>query len=220
MQHSDFILGGTFWCGGRTWQCTDIGTRTIVASRIDRVDVDSTTPDRRRTLDQSAAEADGWFNGPPYAVAETVFDEYDIEGCTPEAPVLDAEAPDVPDDAARWSTEAAAACIAQASALRAQARAGGLRFGAYLPPDLADWILDAVERGVFTDPAEAVFVILTEHGDLEPHADLRQELMRRAIQAALDDPRPGIPHEQVMAMMQQWAAAPRPEPAVWRWRKP
>jgi hypothetical protein len=22
-----------------------------------------------------------WLNGPPYAVAESVFDEYDIEGC-------------------------------------------------------------------------------------------------------------------------------------------
>ncbi len=25
-----------------------------------------------------------WFNGPPYAVAECVFDEDDIEGCTLE----------------------------------------------------------------------------------------------------------------------------------------
>jgi hypothetical protein len=24
-----------------------------------------------------------WYNGPPYAVAECVFDEYDQEGCTP-----------------------------------------------------------------------------------------------------------------------------------------
>ena len=22
-----------------------------------------------------------WYNGPPYAVAETVFDEYDLGGC-------------------------------------------------------------------------------------------------------------------------------------------
>jgi hypothetical protein len=30
-----------------------------------------------------------WFNGPPFAVAEFVFDEYSIEGCslTPEGNV-------------------------------------------------------------------------------------------------------------------------------------
>ena len=46
------------------WRCTDIGTRTIAAIRLD--------------LDHDPA----WYNGPPYAVAETVFDEYDIEGCS------------------------------------------------------------------------------------------------------------------------------------------
>ena len=24
---------------------------------------------------------ESWYNGPPYAVAEEVFDEYDFEGC-------------------------------------------------------------------------------------------------------------------------------------------
>jgi hypothetical protein len=42
---------------------------------------------------------------------------------------------------------------------------GGLRFGTYLPPNLAGWLLDLIERGVFTDPSEAVFVILGEHRD-------------------------------------------------------
>jgi hypothetical protein len=92
MQHSEFTIGGTFWCGGRQWRCTDIGTRTAIAIRIDSVDVESNVPDLRRTLSRSEAEADGWFNGPPYAVGETVFDEYDLQGCSPE--------PD-PDDAAR-----------------------------------------------------------------------------------------------------------------------
>jgi len=30
------------------------------------------------------AEADGWFNGPPYAVAESVFDEDDLPACSLE----------------------------------------------------------------------------------------------------------------------------------------
>jgi hypothetical protein len=37
--------------------------------------------ERRRILSRAEAEAEGWFNGPPYAVAESVFDEYDMESC-------------------------------------------------------------------------------------------------------------------------------------------
>src|ERR1019366_7342507 len=99
-------------------------------------------------------------------------------------------AEDLPDG---WRTaEEKARDIAQAKALKEQARNGGLRFEAYLPLDLATWVLDFVERGVFVDPSEAVFVILGEHKDLEPHADLRDELLRRSVQAAIDDPRPPI----------------------------
>jgi hypothetical protein len=72
MKLADFVIGQEFWCGGRQWRCTDIGTRTIVAIRLER----------RRTLGRAEAEAEGWFNGPPYAVAETVFDEYHQEGCS------------------------------------------------------------------------------------------------------------------------------------------
>ena len=85
MNHSDFIIGGTFWCADRQWRCTDIGGRVIVAMRIDSVEVGSDTPALRRTLSGGEAEAEGWFNGPPYAVAETVFDEDSMEGCAVEA---------------------------------------------------------------------------------------------------------------------------------------
>jgi hypothetical protein len=82
MRHTDFIIGGTFRCGGRQWRCTDIGTRTIVAIRIDRVEVGGTAPGPRRVLSGAEAEAEGWFVGPPYAVLESVFDEDAIEGCS------------------------------------------------------------------------------------------------------------------------------------------
>jgi antitoxin ParD1/3/4 len=104
---------------------------------------------------------------------------------------------------------------AQAAALQEQARAGGLRFEAYLPPSLASWILDKVARGVFADPSEAVFVLLGEQRDLEPHADLRQESLRRSVQAAMEDPRPGMPADAFFEKLRQEMAAPRPEPAVW-----
>lgn len=109
--------------------------------------------------------------------------------------------------------------IAQARTLREQARKGGLRFEAYLPPSLAEWLLDLVEQGVFTDPGEAVFVILGEHKDLEPHADLREEILRRSLQAAMDDPRPGFTAEEVNERMRKLMSEPRAEPAVWRHRK-
>jgi hypothetical protein len=84
MHHNEFQIGGTFWCNGRLCRCTDIGTRVVVAIRIDRVDAGGSTPDMRRSPGRAEAEADGWFNGPPYAVLETVFDEDDIAGCSLE----------------------------------------------------------------------------------------------------------------------------------------
>lgn len=74
-----------------------------------------------------------------------------------------------------------------------------MRFEAYLPPKLALWLLDLIEQGKFLDPSEAVFVILGEHKELEPHADLRRELLKRSIEAAADDPRPGISSEEMKA---------------------
>ena len=60
-----------------------------------------------------------------------------------------------------WRTPAdRARDIAQAKALREQACKGGLSFEVFLPSGLAEWVLDFVERGVFVDPSEAVFVML------------------------------------------------------------
>ncbi len=106
--------------------------------------------------------------------------------------------------------------LAQARALRQQARTGGLRFEAYLPPALADWLLAQIECGTFRDPSEAVFVIFGEHEELEPHTDLRHELLKRSLQAALDDLRPGIPAEEVLSKLRTRMQEPRAEPAVWR----
>ena len=65
MRHSDFKIGMKFTTVGSdaVYRVTDIGTRTIVAIRLDASD-------------------DSWYNGPPYAVCEIVFDEYEIEVCS------------------------------------------------------------------------------------------------------------------------------------------
>lgn len=108
--------------------------------------------------------------------------------------------------------------VEQAKQLRDQAAKGGLRFEAYLPSDLALWLLDRIEQGKFLDPSEAVFVILGEHEELKPHADLRRELFKRSIQAAADDPRPGIPAEEVRKHLLELRKEPRQEPARWEKR--
>jgi hypothetical protein len=70
MTHSDFRLGCEFTTGsGKKWRCTDIGQRVIVAVCLD-----------------DHLDDESWYNGPPYAVAEQVFDEYDQEGCDPTTP--------------------------------------------------------------------------------------------------------------------------------------
>jgi hypothetical protein len=64
MKPKDFAIGLEFWMSGFRWRCTDIGTRVVIAIKLDRDDDPS------------------WYNGPPYAVAESVLDEYDLMACS------------------------------------------------------------------------------------------------------------------------------------------
>lgn len=76
----DFEIGLVFNADSGNWKCTDIGTRVIVAVHLDTIKVAGGT-DSIQTLSQSEAVEAGWFNGPPYAISEVVFDEYDMQGC-------------------------------------------------------------------------------------------------------------------------------------------
>jgi hypothetical protein len=90
MQHNEFQIGAEFWCNAVPWRCTDIGSRTITAICLDRVQAAS-GPHRQsiRNLDRAAGDSEGWFNGPPYAVQEHVFDEDAIVDCSsvPDEPI-------------------------------------------------------------------------------------------------------------------------------------
>jgi hypothetical protein len=86
MKRSDFAIGQEFWCSGKRWRCTDIGARVIVAICLEQHDVISTVPGERpgdfpREV-RSITNDPQWLVGPPYAVAESVFDEHDIEACS------------------------------------------------------------------------------------------------------------------------------------------
>lgn len=63
MNHSEFQINDDFFCGKCKWKCTDIGTRTIAAIKLNE-----------------NYPAD-WLNGPPYQVEELVFDENDFAAC-------------------------------------------------------------------------------------------------------------------------------------------
>lgn len=59
LEHADFRIGLEFFTEAGRWRCTDVGSRTICAIKLDEHPLD-------------------WYNGPPYAVAEFVFDENDF----------------------------------------------------------------------------------------------------------------------------------------------
>jgi len=59
LEHADFRIGLEFFTEAGRWRCTDVGSRTICAAKLDEYPPD-------------------WYNGPPYAVAEFVFDENDF----------------------------------------------------------------------------------------------------------------------------------------------
>lgn len=86
MQHSDFEIGLEFWCAGKRWRCTDLGTGVITAICLkprEMVQIsidpsDKTKRTERRLLSDDPVD----LNGPPYGVLESVFDENDIEACS------------------------------------------------------------------------------------------------------------------------------------------
>jgi hypothetical protein len=88
MNLSEFSIGVEFWCGEKKWRCTDIGTRVVTAICIEprqmvRVAIDDNDPTKRTTTRYHSDDPRD-LNGPPYGVAECVFDEYDQEACSLE----------------------------------------------------------------------------------------------------------------------------------------
>lgn len=68
MKHSDFRIGLEFTMSDARWRCTDVGTRTVIAIKLDH------------------PEDPSWYRGPPYAVLESVLDDTDLIACEPVDP--------------------------------------------------------------------------------------------------------------------------------------
>lgn len=102
--------------------------------------------------------------------------------------------------------------------IRAHILARGMTFKVFLPQSLANWLRKKIRAGVFHDPAEAAFVAFQDLHELDRHPNVRRELLGAMLQASIDDPRPGIPAEKVMAKLRaqtlRYARTkpPRPKP--------
>jgi hypothetical protein len=74
MRHDEFTVGLEFFTAAGRWRCTDVGTRVVVAILLD-------------------APNPSWYHGPPYAITETVFDEYDLDGCSTDPAIVTDSSP-------------------------------------------------------------------------------------------------------------------------------
>lgn len=76
LEHADFFIGREFWTETGRWRCTDVGTRTICAISLEPQELTTLHPDGTRTT--ALCSDPILFDGPPYAIAERVFDETDF----------------------------------------------------------------------------------------------------------------------------------------------
>ena len=91
MKHSEFRIGTEFFTAAGKWRCTDVGTRVIVAISLKPRDIIRVRigEDGERIEEKFVSDDPHDLVGPPYLVAEHVFDENDFKGCYADA----AEAP-------------------------------------------------------------------------------------------------------------------------------
>lgn len=83
MEHSEFHIGIEFYTAAGRWRCTDVGTRVITAISLESQQVVAVRRDAVGDIEQGRHVSDDarGLDGPPYAVAEIVFDEQDLGGC-------------------------------------------------------------------------------------------------------------------------------------------
>jgi len=89
-QHGEFAIGIAFTNGRSLWRCTDIGTRTGSAVRIDSAVVTSVMvrggkPGPQEQSVVGPHRDPSCLNGPPSALAGTVFGEYAFAALRPIA---------------------------------------------------------------------------------------------------------------------------------------
>ena len=103
--------------------------------------------------------------------------------------------------------------------ISAHVRARGLTFEVFLPEGLADWLWQKLEAGVYKDPKEAAFIAFQDLMELDRHPAVRAQLFKAMVNAAADNPRPGISIEQWranhQAKLREYASSEPPAPRTW-----
>ena len=83
MTPEDFHIGMASWCSNKRWRCTDGGSRAIVTICLEPHEVVSVETNssalRTRAAPRQVTDETDWLPGPPFAVAEQVFDEDVLE---------------------------------------------------------------------------------------------------------------------------------------------
>lgn len=103
--------------------------------------------------------------------------------------------------------------------ITAHIRARGLTFEVFLPEGLADWLWTKLEAGVYKDPKEAAFIAFQDLMALDRHPRVRTELLKAMVNAAADEPGPGITIEEWRtkhnATLREYASTKPPAPRTW-----
>ena len=83
MKLSDFSIGAEFFTGSGRWRCTDIRTRVIVAISLEPRNLTRAKfDDDGKLVEENFISNDpNDLNGPPFMIAEHVFDEHGMQGC-------------------------------------------------------------------------------------------------------------------------------------------
>ena len=83
MKHSEFQIGTEFFTAAGKWRCTDVGTRVIVAISLEPREMVRVgySKNGERGEERFTSEDPHDLVGPPYMIAEQVFDQYDLKGC-------------------------------------------------------------------------------------------------------------------------------------------
>lgn len=114
--------------------------------------------------------------------------------------------------------ESDARACERAGLLRQQASDGGLKFEAYLPSGLAEWVLDMVEKGIFRDPAEAVFVYMSQAQDISEVPGLgdliEEKIIEDRIQEAEMPNAKTYTMDEMKAHLEKWSKEQHPS-AYW-----
>jgi hypothetical protein len=84
MKLSDFKVGTEFVHRQKTFRCTDVGSRVVIAICLSEVTQTQTRNVGGKVVKEQVAVLNpdaSWFEGPPYGIPERAFNERELPEC-------------------------------------------------------------------------------------------------------------------------------------------